>query len=214
MKAWAKFYDFILPELSGQPSSLLVDQKLRDAAIRLCTEGRVHRNDLDLIDVVAGEATYELETDDPQNLEVHEVREVWFNGKHLLPKTPGQLTYLYGQEWQTKTGTPDYYLCREPAVLTLVGIPDAALAAGLRVEVVFTPTLEAKGIADWVFDQYATNIVTGAKAMLMSMSKKPWTDLNMAGIYAAQFQQFIDEESFRAQRGFGRAIRAVRARFC
>lgn len=213
MKTWSKFYDFIMPDLPGMPPSNLVDQKLRDAAIQLCSEGRVHRNDLDLMDVVAGQADYDLDTDDPNNVEVFELREVWLDGRHLTPKTPGQLHYLYGQSWHTLSGNPSYYLCREPKVVTLVRIPDTNVAGGLRVEVVFAPTLEAKGVVDWVYDQYATAIVCGAKSMLMSMTRKPWTDLQMASVYESKFKETIDAESFRAQRGFGRAIRTTRTRY-
>lgn len=213
MKKWDRFYDLVLPDLPGMPPAPLVDAKLREAAITLCSKGRVHRNALDLIDIRADVADYDLETDDPRNLEVAEVREVWCDGRRLEARSAGQLAERYGDDWRTRRGAVLFYLCHEPQVLTLVGIPDADVAAGLRVEVAFCPTLESAGVADWVFDQYALDLATGAKALLMAMPKKPWSDLKTASIAAAAFQGTIDEAAFQAGRNFTRARRNTRARF-
>lgn len=215
MKTWDKFYDWVLPELAGSPSNLLVDIKLREAAISFCMKARVHRNQLDLIDVVAGQADYDLDTDDTRNIEVAEIREVWIEGKYdpLTPRTVAQLAGQFGTDWHAYDGPVEFFTARRNDTITLVGIPQASVTGGLRIEVVFSPTIDAKGVDDWVFSQYATDIATGARALLFAMPKKPWTDQKAGAMAAMNFQSAIDEQAFQAGRNFTRARFRTRATF-
>jgi len=213
IRAWAQYYDWVLPELPGSPPTGLVDEICRAVSRDFCDETKVYQVELTPINIVAGTASYNLATADPTNLEVSEVLDVWHNSNRLTPKTRDELKRLYLPRWQDKTGTPEFYTQYDQNNLVLVPYPDKALTAGLQVTAAIMPTLASVGLIDVIFDRWAEDLAKGIKAQMMLQPKKPWSNPELANYYWGHYEAARDNTKSSVQKSFVRARPRTRGRF-
>lgn len=98
------------------------------------------------------------------------------------------------EAWRTRTSdlaaitrfyvTPDYNI-------RLVYIPNAALAAGLNVNVYLMPLETAVDVPLFLYNEYKETIAMGAKARLKLRLDMPWTDVNAGAGHMDIFEQGI-----------------------
>lgn len=200
-KTWAKFRDEVMPEIPGA-SAAMVDYAIRKAAIAFCERSRAYRIDHTPIDAVAGTAAYSWNPG--TNLVVVRPEIAWYDGKQLEAKGSKELDGLY-EKWPLETGTPLYYLSERADQLILVPYPSANLTGGITAKVSVTPANDATDIIDWIWQEYVEEIGTGAKALLMHMDKKPWSNQAKAEEYEERFSIAIGKAMRRAEVGYGRA---------
>lgn len=200
-KTWAKFYDEVLPEVQGCPQAL-ANYAIAKAAISFCEKSRIYRLDHTPINVVAGTSSYDWAPG--TSLVVVRAEKVWYNAKPLEAKSSKELDAIY-DNWPAESGTPLYFLQERADKLILVPNPAAALTAGLTAKVSVTPANDAVDIIDWIWQEYVEEIGRGAKAMLMNMDSKPWSNPAKAAKYDAEFEADIGKANLRAERGFTRA---------
>lgn len=204
---WSAFYDYVLPELNGVPTNL-VDIYLRRAAIEFCEETTVYVADHDPISLIKGIAEYDLEAPEPET-DIVSVKKAWvedagieYIGQDTLNQRP---TY-----WPGETAPrPTAFTQQTQTSLIVYPKPTESLRNGLKLKVVLRPTLSANNIADWLGGKYIQEISDGAKAMLMSMPNKPWTQPDGAAMYRAQFEAGKTRATIEAQRSFTRASQQV-----
>lgn len=210
MKAWALFYPDILPDLPEVPLPML-DHWLRNAAIEFCERTKAHVATLTAINAVADQMGYALSlTADTDLVEVVAVK---FSGEKLTPKSPGFLEKKY-DDWESETGTPEHYTQVATDSLLLVPAPDTAETDAISIRAAIKPGTAATGVDDWIFSQYRLALCAGAKAVLMSMTEKPWTNPTLAELNRAKFDEAITGATPRAADGFVRAMPRFSGTFC
>lgn len=159
------------------------------------------------IDVVAAQMAYPFVP--PAGAVVAKVLQAWYNGGKITSKTPDQLDEIYAN-WRTITGTPQYITQDDERNLLLVPTPSAALTAGLVLRVALKPTLASTGVETRIYEEYRDAIASGAKARLMLMKDKPYSDMKLGALEMGLFNAAVADAKFKAQKGFGRArVRTV-----
>jgi hypothetical protein len=203
MKALSAFYDLVMPELPGIETNL-VDFHLVWLARDLCERASIWRADFDPADTVALQATYDV---DPSESQSETVR---------LTKLSVNGSLLWDQSWKEDTpgctprydsAEPPFTLSDDMSEITLIDpeIPDAAVAGGLVLTGAMKPQVGATQLPDILLGDHAECIRFGTLARLMRMSKKPWSDPQLAMQYQRDFEDQAQFSATVAQRGNTRA---------
>lgn len=197
-----KFEDMlndVLPDVPGCTNELAINA-LRNAAIELCTKSWIYIQACDPQDTIIGQAEYDLDTFN--GYKTVGIVTASFNDANILPIgiTSLNRSNLY---WQDDTGTPTNYFTNDYTTLRLYRIPD--LVGTLNVTVALTPTKTATGVENFIYDLYSEQLAAGAKARLMLIPSKPFTDPNTSREYRAQFAAAITDAKWRAHKSLTNA---------
>ena len=187
-KLWSAFYDEVITDLPGTPPQTLVSNAIRNSTIEFCDRSFVYRIDHVAISAVATVAEYAWAPG--ANLKVVRPELVWYDKKPLIPKTLDEIGGLYPY-WPDQTGTPIYFIQEKIEQLILIPKPTASLTNAIRAKVSIKPARAATDIIDEIWEKYLECIAYGAKYRLLSMNKKPWTDLQMAGVFKTMYEDHI-----------------------
>ncbi len=202
---YTAFLSKVSSEVPGCPLAVAEDA-VREAAIEFCENGWVWIYTHAAIDSLANTGAYPFVP--PTGARVSRVLQAWYETRQLVPKTADQLAEMYAN-WTTETGTPLYMLQDNEASLVLVPKPVTAVTAAITARVTLRPSRASTDIEDRIYEYHLDAIAMGAKAKLMMMSDKPWTNLKMAATYQSLFEDKIAAARYKAQKGFGRATRRV-----
>jgi len=184
MKSWARMLDDIAPDLPQCPIDL-IQHHLRRATISLCEDSQVYRVNSDAVDLVAGEASVDMDL--PSQTELVQVVLITFDGVEVKPLDIGTLQREQPR-WRTQTGSaPQYYYGNGDDSISVYPIPDTSIAGKLYATVAVRPIETADGIEAWVYRKYGDGIVGRAKAELKAMLNKPWSDRGAVGAHEAAY---------------------------
>lgn len=209
MKLWSDFFDYVVPEISGCPQLLTVPY-IRAAAIDFFGDTGVYTLTLDADNVVAGVASYDITL--PANWDVAWVRSVRHNGTLLAPVSENALDQE-GANWITATGTPLRYLQEDTASVRLVPIPTTAVSGGLVLRAVLRPSLASTGFStDWVFDGWGEAIASGAKARLLALPGKPWSNPELALYHDSLYRKAVGRAIRDSNRSYTRSSGTIQMR--
>lgn len=187
-------YDDVMPELPGCTLPVAL-HAIRRAAREFFMRSKIDRRDLPVFNTVANDATYILAA--PSDTEIQEVLQVKYSGETLDPLTLDQLPD------QDMPGIPTNYAVDQEDMVTLTPIPNGV--AQVLVKVCVVPTMTAATISDTMMADWGDAIASGAKARLMNMSKKAWTNEAAAAKHEKAFESAIDTASVAAVVGKSRA---------
>jgi hypothetical protein len=191
-------FNEVLPEMPGV-STAMAENAIRNAVIEFCKRSGVWRHWADPQNVVAGVSTYDLEPapqSDVASIVVLKVDDEKCN--------PASEDHLEGN-WQTERGTVDRYMQQDMTSVTLVKVPDLNISRGLTMTLSLMPRRASASFPAWIWNQYYEGIAQGAKAKLMAMPKKPWTDQKTALYYQLKFDSAIAGATADAARSLTRA---------
>ncbi|MDB5814426.1 MAG: hypothetical protein JWN23_1543 [Rhodocyclales bacterium] len=192
-------YDDVMPEVPGAGTAIVL-HALRRAARDFCADSKVDRVDLTPITTIAGTADYALTM--PADTDLVEVLKVKRSAGDC--RTPWLKPVLVDQMWdETDTGRPLFYSVSQDDVLTLIPKPNAA--SSIIVTVALAPLMTANTIRDQLALDWGQVIAMGAKAMLMSMPKKLWTEPAAAQHYRYEFEAEKAKARLSGVRGKTRA---------
>jgi len=135
----------------------------------------------------------------PSDTILCEVTGVRLGSAKLWPRLDRQLEEELG-EWETAEGTPKYYRT-EANTIRLVPFPVVEEAGPLRASYTVAPTLTATSVADEPGLRYQDALIAGAKAMVLAMPKKEWSDPQLAAIFQAQYQTRLNEVRILVRNG-------------
>lgn len=204
---WSAFYDYVMPELSGVTSDL-VDIYLRRAAIEFCEETSVYVADHDPISIIKGITEYDLEAPE-QETDIVSIKKAWV-GDAAIDYVSQDTLNQRPTYWPNETAPrPTAFTQQTQTSLILYPKPTESLRNGLHLKVMLRPTLSSTGIVDWMATKYIQEISDGAKAMLMAMPNKPWTQPDGAAVYRAQFEAGKTRATIEGQRSFTRTSMQV-----
>jgi hypothetical protein len=212
IKAWSYWYPDVLPHVPGCPNPM-VDFQLRRAAQAFFKDTRAWQVTQPLVAVAALQSSVVvLPADSGQ--ELVRIEQAWFDRAPIGPTTADTLDRQFVDDWTLHTGTPNKVYQLTPGTVRLYPLPVAASVTGLKLRLSVRPSDSATGLDDEMAVKFRDDIANGAKAKLMMMNKKSWTDMDMAGIYSAAFDAACGSTSISAARSFGSARKPSNPKWC
>jgi hypothetical protein len=120
-----------------------------------------------------------------------EVTRVRLGAEKLWPRTDAQLEEEFGQ-WETAVGRPRYYRV-EGSSVRLIPAANQLFAEALRIHFTVAPPVTANSIDDEWGLPYQDALIDGARARLLVMPKKDWTDTASAVIFQEIYMRRLNE---------------------
>jgi hypothetical protein len=191
-KAFTAMLDDVLPELNGC-SPEMATNALRNACIELYKKSWTKVTELTAITVVPGTSSYTLTA--PANTQIIGIKEAYIGSKKLTPIAATETTSA-DHYWVTDSGDVSGYFFEAGNTIHLYRNP--ATADTLHVIVALAPTTTATDIDQHIYDLYSEGICAGAKARLMSIPHKPYSDAGTAITYRALFAEAVRDAKWRA----------------
>jgi len=198
-KTWSDWFDAVLPECPGV-SQEMATYHIKQAAIDFFRKSKAWVVDQGPMSVSGGSNTYDWEP--PTETEVERPLKVWFNKSAITGKSRNWLSAKYGDFMQAE-GIPEHYCQDTQDQIILVPGPNSTAPAALTAKIAVRPTQAAAGIDPVYFGRYFDAIASGAKARLMRMGKKPWSDPALSTFYQAEFDSAVDKALLESSRGLG-----------
>jgi hypothetical protein len=84
----------------------------------------------------------------------------------------------------------------------------------LKVRVAVAPSDTAKSIPDEQMGEFSRALIDGAKAAMLLLPKKPWSDYSLGGLCQQAYEQAVASATYRAAIAFSGARIPARPSFC
>ena len=172
------------------------------AAIRLCEDSDIWREDLAADDVVILIDDYTITP--PTGTRVINLISVRYDDVPLHAKTEEELDATdYG--WRKgSSGTPFAYIIPEPNRFKFNRVPDRNITCGLKVRVSLKPIEGATTLGDILYNDWHECIRTGALHYLMEQKGAPWYNLLESQRYGKYFNTQLQRARVRLTTGHTR----------
>ena len=193
MTKYEDMLDDVIPELMGCSVELAINA-LRNTCIELFQKSWIYTQQMDTVPVVKDVAGYDL--DSYSNQRVVGVVSAWFDGIRIHPLAAEMLN-KNRLRWESEVGSVEGYIIKESNLIQLYRIPDKS--GELIVTVALAPTTKSTGCETFVYDFYSEAIAAGAKARLMAIPSKPFSNINASMMYRAQFAAAITDAKWKAK---------------
>lgn len=191
---YTSMLDDVMPDVMGCSVDLAVNA-LRNAAIELHQKSWIYTQAQDPINVIAGTAEYDL--DSFTNYRVVGVTSAYIDEHPITPLALETLARTR-RHWELEAGYVEGYLLTDSNVVRLYRIPQAA--AVLRMTLALAPTKASTGIETFIYDLYSEGIAAGAKARLMAIPSKPFSNTGASALYRAEFSAVLTDAKWRAKK--------------
>lgn len=197
-----------LVDLPGAPE-ISVTIALNAAARALCLEAGVWE-EAQSITLVADQAEYAPVA--VAGSVARSIKAVTFNNRHLLPTSLN--TVLEASPAQLNAvGEPTHYYLTIDMKVRLIPIPTAAQAGlSMRVDLAFVPTMDATTLPSDLVERFGETLICGAKARMMAMPEKAWSNPQLALFYQNEFTQGVTKARIEKLTDYGRSDLTVKAR--
>jgi hypothetical protein len=134
----------------------------------------------------------------------------WLNDAPLDPISQDDLDNEFnntdfgwvGVNWRTDVSLPTRFYFPDDTTVGLLMPPDAG--GNLRINAALKPTRASTSFPTWIYERYVEAIAHGAKSKVMSIPKKPYSNLDMAVHHGEMFNGMVGEARIRAARGTSR----------
>lgn len=196
MKPWAAFLDYLLPEVPGCGVPFAT-QALKLAAEEFCNATLIWSEQQD--EQLTRDGVIEYDFDFPSDRKGVKLLSVLLDGRSIDPVASDDLS----PTWRTDTATRRCAFTFNLRTFYVLPPPGAGLS--LITECALQPTSTAPGLPDFMFEDHREVIALGAKYRLMASPKKPWTDLELAGLNRSEFNAKCGDLAWSIQRSRSRA---------
>lgn len=145
----------------------------------------------------------------PSNTAMAKGLRAWLNDNLLEPISPDDLDNEFGESdfgqsrWRTDVALPTRWYFADDNTVGLLQPPDAG--GNLRIEVALKPTRASTTFPAQVYERSIETIAHGAKARVMMIPRKPYSDAKLAVWHRRQFDDGIADEMITSARGATRA---------
>ncbi len=196
------FHPFINQELTNCPIPTINDYLLL-ACQKFCEKTEVWKYTSPAIDVVEDQQDYEPVLPDGAQI----VLSIWINFDGTEIK-PGPEPYLHSlSPYQLINNTSRSFEVRGTDSIHLNFKPRRDITAGLTARFVLSPkrgegNLGGREIPDVIFERWRNEIAAGAKAELMKMKDKSWSNHGQSMIYDNVFDNAIINARSAAAKGY------------
>ena len=215
MKTYDAFFPDVLPDVPGCPADIAL-RAVRQTVIEFCERTLIHQVTQDPLTLRANLSDYDL--DAPKEHRVHTIMKVWFKGKPLDPLAPDEINVPDGYNSRPQAGydptkaAPRGYTQKDFAQITFLPIPDQTYTSAVTMRVALAPLRDSTQCEDFLFEQWGEFIACGAKARLMLVPGKPYTNPDAAGINQQRYISGVNDARQRASRGNVRSDLRVQLR--
>jgi hypothetical protein len=196
MKTWDDFLPLVIPHLPGCPNAS-IKTYLALTAREFFEKTYLWQDDIDAIYLAPNQVEYDLDAE----AEVEDVLAVVLDNEQL-DRTEFRLIPF---ERRDEKGQPRMYWIHSDRTIRVFPTPDKR--AVLKVSAVLKPARDATGVEDWIYDTWADVLVNGVISRLAIMPGKEWTDVNLASMHKAMFEQAITKTRIRDFRGVQLKVR-------
>lgn len=208
MASFAVLHPYCLPELPGVPAPVL-DAYINRAWFDFAKDSLCW-SEWQAVTLQDGVDTYTLSP--PGGAAVHLVIDAQQGANILVPRGPEQLL-MHDATFAERRGTPNGYSLSQAKELVIYPRPQADdVALPVRVHVAFVPTLAATTLPDQFAEKYLDPLAAGAKARLMAMVGKEWSNPSAAAFNAAIFDAGVTSAVVERMKGGAQGAITVRAR--
>ena len=163
------------------------------------------------IAIVSGQSDYSPTV--PTGAKVRYVRSILLNNnREITPASEDHLLY-YKRDAFAAIGSPLYFYMLDDGKFRLLPKPadnDSGLVMNVRT--VFVPEFEATVFDSDLLEKYAETIVSGAKAKLMEMPAKAWSNPNLAAYHKQVFNDGVSKARIDVELSNVGSIMKVKAR--
>lgn len=196
--SWDVFLPELLPELPGVTSAL-ARNTVRDFAIEFCQKTHLwKKEDLGPISIVASTAGYELTP--PAGADIVVIEKARIGERFLHPVNRDELDYM-DPNWRYRMANPPTHFTAYFDNIVLYPAPAESLSEELYVDVALAPKRTATDFEDFLFDRWGRNIAAGAKAFLMHMPDKSWTNPSMGDFYSREYSRGVSNAKMGVNKG-------------
>lgn len=178
---------YILPEVPGAPDAL-VKQAIMRTANDFCIETGVWSEIQDPIPVTDNVNEYDVYA--PRGAKVATIKSIWMVNRELVPVTMERLQELIPNWQEAKGSEPAYYnSATDYRTVRIYPIPLGSNGAKITIRAVYTPDQFGTTLPDFLVDKWLDELLAGAKARLMIMPGKAWTNPELAVMNQAMFTE-------------------------
>lgn len=180
---------YLLPEVPGAPDSL-AKQAIMRTANEFCWESGVWNEIQDPITIQDNNNQYDLEA--PSGAQIVTIKSIWMINRELVPVTMERLQELI-PNWQEATGSdPAYYNCPSDwSVVRIYPIPVGANGSKMTIRATYTPDQFGNYLPKFLVDTFLDELMAGAKARLMLMPGKSWSNPQLAMVNQVAFNEGV-----------------------
>jgi hypothetical protein len=202
MATLAEFLPHLLPLVPGCPQPL-AETTLRGVLLDFCSFAPVVQELLEPIDVVAGQAEYDIDL--LYGVNVTQVLEAYYLN--------APVAVIRREDDQRAPGSAPYAL-RQAAgnTFTLLPTPGTDAAAALVLRVATRPSHLAGSVDDLLLHDYGYELGCGAAARLQLIPGQPFSDPQLAVINQGIYTAARTNARIRADASFGRSSNRVQPR--
>jgi hypothetical protein len=206
---YSVFYPYLIP-LVPHVAEPVAQQAIRDTCVEFCKGSLVWRSAIDPISSYKGEPTYELDV--PTGAVLTDIIDLYYDGRHLSPKSVSEIAARFSRDWMQFDGTPSMFTMLNPNEVTLVLKPDLSVSEAITGLLAYAPSRKSTQIIDYVYEKYAEEIARGAAARLMMIPNQQWSEPKMGLGYRKQFVSDIANARAHVNTGEVRAPISVHLR--
>lgn len=178
----------------------MVDRAVIDAATEFAEKTQISfRVEVPIL-LIDDVSTYYIPPD--IDVEVDLITNVFCAGRELDLVTPSSLhDRMPGWETAESSEPTCYTTLDEAGAITVYPKPKNVTGSSLTVFASWVPSFDATSIPDELGRGYARDIVEGAKAALMMMPERKWTNPQLGSICQGKFESGIVEARIKAIHG-------------
>lgn len=197
------WYSKVVPDVPGCPLPM-IERALSEAIKEFCMKTYYWQEDYSE-DIVAGTPDYEITLADAA-LQIAEILWLDFTSTGGTPrpiehKTPTQLRII-SPTWASDTASePSYYFNTDERTIRLWPSPTENVTAGLTGKLAVFPQYTTAYVHEGLYYTHDDDIASGAKARLMMIPKKPYSDPTMAVFHRKTFLRAIAETRAHVRQG-------------
>jgi hypothetical protein len=190
---------FVVPEVPGCPTAL-VNNKIVTKVIEFCSISEAWRHDMTAINITPGQSVYTL--DIPAETQIVGIKTLFDKDMPIYAKSEKQMDAHWPRSgsstafapWRTFSGSQaEYFYQPRLSEVRLFPKPSISKTNGLTGTVSVKPLPDGTVIDEDLYNQFFDALAAGAKAELMAMPKKEWTNDAMVKYYHAKFIAGINE---------------------
>lgn len=190
MTPYTAFFTNIYTRAPEAPDPAVLSA-VRDTCIDFCKQTNVWQIDLDPIDIVGGEPSYDLFT--PPQTNVTQVLGLTFERRDLHP-TSETVLRMRERNWTEICGEPRNFM-RRPGddLVRLFPKPHCNKPGALNGTISVQPTRASTFVIDDVYQRYLEPIVNGALASLYMHVGTAYSNPHMAGALTQIYQDAVNQ---------------------
>lgn len=196
--AWDAWTPDVAIDVPGCPS-FTIEKAVRDTVIDFLERTHLIQRTVGPLDVTAGPGPKTDFGALGATERVLAIKRAWIDSMPAEVVAPAEIDADW-PDWQTRLGTPQYLVMEQPDAYYVVPALEGAMTGALRLKIAVGLLETATSCDDRVRREYRDAITAGAKARLLSISDKRWTDFALAGSMQASYMSNVASATIAALR--------------